>query len=173
MRTLLSALAIALAASACGQAQDKPQSGGMPILSAANTIEACYMDHEPDARREQCVGAYATACMDLNSEGSTTIGMIECLAEERDAWDVRLNARYAELQPLLHNDRGREALRDAQRAWIAYRDAECLFSSSRVAGGSIYNYIHTQCLNRITKSRVADFESYLNCQEDDLNCPVP
>ncbi len=80
--------------------------------------------------------------------GSTTVGMIYCLGEELDWWDARLNAAYQErLAQSRDADAGMadigatapsqaDALRDMQRAWIAYRDASCYYERSRWGGGT-------------------------------------
>ncbi|MGH6864756.1 MAG: lysozyme inhibitor LprI family protein [Methyloceanibacter sp.] len=44
----------------------------------------------------------------------------------------------------------------AQRAWIAFRDAECGFSSSGVAQGSDYPMVATPCREELTRDRVND-----------------
>ena len=60
-----------------------------------------------------------------------------------------------------------------QRAWIAFRDAECKFASSGVEGGSVQPMIHSGCLQGLTDARVTQLGSYLKCEEGDLSCPVP
>ncbi len=60
-----------------------------------------------------------------------------------------------------------------QRAWVAFRDAECDFQTSAVAGGSAAPMIHAMCLDSQTKRRIEDFKTYLNCEEGDMSCPVP
>ena len=54
-----------------------------------------------------------------------------------------------------------------------FRDAECGFAASGVAGGSAEPMVTAQCLARLTQSRNADFKAYLACPEGDLSCPLP
>jgi len=56
----------------------------------------------------------------------TTAGMVRCAEEALRAWDEEMNRAYRELQGRL-DPGGREALRTAQRAWLAWRDAEFRF----------------------------------------------
>jgi uncharacterized protein YecT (DUF1311 family) len=46
-----------------------------------------------------------------------------------------------------------DLLRKAQRAWIAFRDAECVYQNVENEGGSIYPMVYAGCLTRLTKLR--------------------
>jgi uncharacterized protein YecT (DUF1311 family) len=46
-----------------------------------------------------------------------------------------------------------DLVRKAQRAWIAFRDAECTYESAENEGGSIYPMVYSGCLTRLTKLR--------------------
>ena len=67
----------------------------------------------------------------------------------------------------------RKLLQESQRAWIAFRDAECKFSSSGVDGGSVYPMVHALCLQGLTDERIMQLGAYLKCEEGDMSCPVP
>lgn len=54
-----------------------------------------------------------------------------------------------------------EALRTAQRAWIAWRDAQCEYESYDVFGGTAQPMVGSACLARLTQDRVAFFKSVL------------
>lgn len=114
--------------------------------------------------------AHAEAC--ANAANQTTLN--ECASKAYQASDDTLNALYKQIRQRLKNDN--DTTRQfvaAQRAWVAFRDAECKFAASGVSGGSIYPMIYAECLDRLTKARVDDFKRYLACQEGDLSCPVP
>jgi uncharacterized protein YecT (DUF1311 family) len=64
------------------------------------------------------------------------------------------------------------ALTTAQRAWLAFRDAECAFVGSRTAGGSISATIVASCLAGLTDKRTDALKAYMDCPEGDLSCPV-
>lgn len=94
-----------------------------------------------------CVGRAAGACM-MTPGGDTTVGMLACLDGELAYWDARLNAAYAERIAVAQtqdaelrtlgsaNASVEESLRAAQRAWIAFRDASCLYEQAQWMGGT-------------------------------------
>jgi uncharacterized protein YecT (DUF1311 family) len=47
-----------------------------------------------------------------------------------------------------------EALRDAQRAWIRFRDAQCEFEAYEVFGGTMQPMVGSLCLARLTRERI-------------------
>ena len=123
-----------------------------------------------------CIGlvsapsAYAADC---ESPGSQT-EMTDCAQAAYKLTDAALNDHYNEIKDRVKRAPvTTEQLVTAQRAWLAFRDAECTFAASGVDGGSIYGYVHTTCLNRLTKQRVKQLEAYLECEEGDLACPTP
>lgn len=57
-----------------------------------------------------------------------------------------------------------EALRAAQRAWIAFRDAQCQFESYDAFGGTAQPMVGSLCLAQVTRDRVASFKLLLEDQ---------
>ncbi|AZD49704.1 lysozyme inhibitor LprI family protein [Pseudomonas chlororaphis] len=108
------------------------------------------------------------------ANATTQAAMNQCAAEQHQAADKELNTLYQRItQRLKDNPDGKKLLVSAQRAWVAFRDAECGFAASGVAGGSVYPLIYSNCTTDLTKARVEAFKTYLKCQEGDLSCPVP
>lgn len=100
--------------------------------------------------------------------------MNQCASQQHAAADKELNALYQQITSRLKsNPDSKNQLVGAQRAWVAFRDAECRFSASGVEGGSVYPLIYSNCTTELTKARVQTFKQYLKCQEGDLSCPVP
>ena len=61
----------------------------------------------------------------MSSEGgSTTYGMILCIASELKLQDAHLNSAYRKAQAGL-NARQKAKLEAAQKAWMAFRDVSC------------------------------------------------
>lgn len=88
--------------------------------------------------------------------------------------DAALNATFKKIGQRLSDDtEGRARFVKAQRAWIAFRDAECTFQSSGDDGGSAAPMVATACKATLTTQRTKQLKGYLNCQEGDLACPVP
>jgi uncharacterized protein YecT (DUF1311 family) len=117
--------------------------------------------------------ASPTATADCaNATDQTTLN--ECADAAFKKSDAELNALYKKIeQRLKDNDEARKLLVGAQRAWLTFRDADCGFSASRVAGGSLHPMTYATCLDDLTQRRTKDFEGYLTCEEGDTSCPVP
>ncbi|GLQ55439.1 lysozyme inhibitor LprI family protein [Devosia nitrariae] len=114
--------------------------------------------------------AQAQECEDAEDQATMTA----CAEQAYEASDAELNALYREIEARLGDDADtKELLVEAERAWLAFRDAECAFSSSGTAGGSVYPMIQAMCLDTQTQTRISELQDYLACEEGDLGCPVP
>lgn len=146
-RQSITAMASLVLVSACASAQKPSTAGQMDILSAQDTLEVC-LNRTADADRadqQTCIGEYSRACMTHRPDGETTQGMVRCSIEERDAWDVTLNASHIGLRQRYEGTSAAEGLRDAQRAWIDFRDADCAAEAAVFEGGTIAQIIHASC----------------------------
>jgi uncharacterized protein YecT (DUF1311 family) len=85
------------------------------------------------------------------------------------AADTEMNQIYQQLTAKL-SPAGKTALRDAQRAWLRYRDLECPFETMGTVGGSVHPMLVYMCQKRLTKAHIADLTTQLNCQEGDVAC---
>ncbi|TPK95192.1 lysozyme inhibitor LprI family protein [Mesorhizobium sp. B2-4-14] len=95
-----------------------------------------------------------------------------CAGEDYQAADARLNKAY---QDLIGSDDAddKRLLQAAQRAWIAFRDAECAHTTAASQGGSIHALEVSQCLTRLTNERIKQLAASANCQEGDASCASP
>jgi uncharacterized protein YecT (DUF1311 family) len=85
----------------------------------------------------------------------STVEMVECLKARTAEWDTRMTMAY---QKAL-KDAGpaqREQLRAAQRLWIQYRDANCLYYG--MGEGSIAGVDAGECLRSMTEARARELE---------------
>lgn len=115
----------------------------------------------------------ALAADDCN-DAQDNASLKQCVHDAYASSDAELNKQFSQIKNRLEdNADAAKQLVSAQRAWIAYRDAECDFASSGVEGGSIHSVIATQCRDSLTQKRIVDFNGYLSCEEGDLGCPVP
>lgn len=94
-------------------------------------------------------------CMDKS--GETTLGMKECIAEETNKQDKRLNSAYKKVLKSLSSKRQAQ-LKKAQRAWVAYRDAECEYLHDP-DGGTLAGVISANCYMDKTAQRATELES--------------
>lgn len=96
--------------------------------------------------------ANAVTQMDLN----------QCAQDEWEVADARLNEAYQQAMALLRDwdarlpadERGgADALRDAQRAWITFRDKACEAEGYAMKGGSAEPLVVFGCLRMLTRER--------------------
>lgn len=113
--------------------------------------------------------ALAEDCRDAATQTDMNI----CYSNAYRQRDAELNRVYGALRKGL-GDRSEEIglLVAAQRAWIAFRDAECAYSASSVSGGSLYPTVMAMCLDEVTHERIEKLKSYGECAEGDLDCPA-
>jgi uncharacterized protein YecT (DUF1311 family) len=92
---------------------------------------------------------------DQSCDGSTA-EMVDCLAVKTQRWDKRMTIAY---QQMMKNAAApqRDQLRAAQRLWIQYRDANCLYFG--MGDGSIARVDAAECLRRMTEARARELEN--------------
>ncbi|WP_348629901.1 lysozyme inhibitor LprI family protein [Mesorhizobium sp. M7D.F.Ca.US.004.03.1.1] len=119
------------------------------------------------------VGAARAADDCANAQDQAT--MDECAGKDFDAADKKLNEAYRQIEGRLKDNAGsKKLLVDAQRAWVAFRDAECSFQGGPPeTAGSVRPMVVANCQAGLTNLRLKDFQSYLHCEEGVLDCPVP
>lgn len=109
-----------------------------------------------------CIGTVFSDCVATAPEpDNSVVGWketdIHCGARELAAWDAILNRDYRLLIERVGNfhDQAPEALRNAQRAWIDYRDAECYWPSVFLRGNDLHHN-DVQCPLRQTAERAIE-----------------
>jgi uncharacterized protein YecT (DUF1311 family) len=123
----------------------------IPLLPAAAIGFAFGLGYVAPAVASDWYDAEYQSC---DQESTATI--VECLTQLHDKWDARLNAAYQTAMGQLDGDRADE-LRDVQRAWIAYRDANCLFY--RMGEGTIAAIEGNACMFGLTRDRALELET--------------
>ena len=84
-----------------------------------------------------------------------TFQMVECLKAKTAQWDKRMNIAYQQaLKDAVSAQR--EPLRTAQRLWIQYRDANCLYYG--MGEGTIARLDAGECMRRMTEARARELE---------------
>jgi uncharacterized protein YecT (DUF1311 family) len=91
---------------------------------------------------------------DGNCDGST-YQMVECLHKLTEKWDRRLNKAYQEALKDGPKEQ-REQLRKAQRLWVQFRDANCMFYA--LGEGSIARLDAGECMRGMTETRAKELE---------------
>ena len=102
------------------------------------------------------------------AEAVTTVEINWCGEQAWMAADGALNAAYADAIALAREidaegtGNSEETLREAQRAWVAFRDAACEAEAQPFSPGSIMGAITYGCLERLTLARTDDLVSYVD-----------
>lgn len=112
--------------------------------------------------------------MEATEGGYSTPVMAGCLDAEREYWDAQLNAAYGDLRARAQQfdadppidgmpprPSSMDALRDMQRAWIAYRDASCRYEELQWWGGTGASGANIGCQMRLTGEQALTLRSYL------------
>ncbi|HZZ36273.1 MAG TPA: lysozyme inhibitor LprI family protein [Caulobacteraceae bacterium] len=134
------------------------RAGLVAVLLSAMAGAAFAEDTAPAANAAEA--RYTTAyqkCLD-SPEGQSTAGMIGCIGAELEVQDARLNAQYRKAMADL-NPRQKARLQAAERAWLAYRDAECL-SYTDEDWGSLSRINANHCVLQMTVERLIALENY-------------
>lgn len=115
------------------------------------------------------VGAVTEARADNCDTLQTQSEITACFGDDEKAADSTLNKLY---QSLIHelSDADKQRLRDAQRAWISFRDKECTFRVAPYADGSVAPPLTASCVAALTAQRVVDLRQQMDCEEGDLSC---
>jgi uncharacterized protein YecT (DUF1311 family) len=91
---------------------------------------------------------------DQSCDGNT-FQMVECLKGKTAQWDKRLNVAYQKaLQDAVPAQR--DPLRAAQRLWVQYRDANCLYYG--LGEGTIARLDAGECMRSMTEARARELE---------------
>ena len=85
----------------------------------------------------------------------STYEIVDCLKAKTATWDKRMNTAY---QAVMKNaeSKQREQLRVAQRLWVQYRDANCLYYD--LGEGTIARIEAGECMRSMTEIRARELE---------------
>lgn len=85
-----------------------------------------------------------------------TVAMADCTSAEIDVQDAKLNAAYQQAMRGLEEG-PRQKLREAQRAWIKFRDTKC--ASEANSGGTVDILNSGGCILDATVRRTIELEA--------------
>ena len=102
-----------------------------------------------DTAYDKCVAA----------SGGVIPAIKACGAQQSQSNDGRLNQSYARVLRST-SARNQAGLRAAERAWIAFRDAECGFRYASEGGGQDASLVASQCRMELTSDRIRQLDAY-------------
>ena len=111
-----------------------------------------------------------------NETPISQLQMDRCADFEFHQSDARLNKVYGKVLQYMSDDSAKaksrndqaqvdyeqkamDSLKQAEHAWITYRDAQCNAAAQQYEGGSMSPMIYSQCLTTLTKQRVDALKS--------------
>lgn len=125
--------------------------------------------------------ATSPAPADPCANAATTLDINACLAGQMTAVETDLNRYYRAAVKRLHAEKDEaetQALPElikAQRAWLAYRDAECGAVGAYWSGGTIRGSMVLTCRLSVTRLRIfsiwRDWLTYMDSTPPDLPRP--
>ena len=95
-------------------------------------------------------------CDDAQSQADMNI----CWGNEYKKADAALNKTYQQLAAKLDDDE-KSQLKNAENAWLKYRDANCEFVADQYKGGSIRPMIAAICLADVTNNRTTELKNQI------------
>src|ERR1700742_2726654 len=114
----------------------------MVIAAMAAFLSPCAQAGDAGDPEESCDGS--------------TAEMVDCLAVKTARWDKRMTIAYQQAMKDAP-DKQREQLRTAQRLWIQYRDANCLYYG--LGEGTIARLDAGECMRSMTETRARELEN--------------
>lgn len=112
---------------------------------------------------------------ELNCEApATQIEMTSCARLDWEVADAQLNATWDEALAIAHDEDAFlessggdnrpafvDTLRNAQRAWISFRDSACEFRGFQARGGTMEAMLVNQCLGEMTRDRTKQLQDII------------
>jgi uncharacterized protein YecT (DUF1311 family) len=95
-------------------------------------------------------------CEDAQTQADMNI----CWGNEYKKADAALNQTYQQLAAML-DDEQKAQLKNAENAWIKYRDSNCEFVADQYKGGSIRPMIAAICLADVTHNRTTELKNQI------------
>ncbi|MGF6851219.1 lysozyme inhibitor LprI family protein [Paraburkholderia sp. CI3] len=112
---------------------------------------------------------YAHAGAGNCAQAGDQANMNACADRSFKEADRELNKVYQALMGHMSEPAMANLLR-AQRAWLAWRDAQCAFDTKNAQGGSAGFMAYSMCLTALTEAQTKHLAKQLNCPEGDITC---
>ncbi len=138
------------------------------VADDTGTITSC-LDAEHKANRDPhiCIGRVSDPCLE---KASDTTSMVACVDREVKIWDGLLNADYQSLLKVVPASAA-DSARQAQRAWIASRDADCKVPYDIYEGGTMARIDSVNCLLGHTGERVLQLRTWRSMAQPEEDKP--
>lgn len=88
----------------------------------------------------------------------TTVDLVSCTSRNLHYEDSKLNMSYKSLMKLLEN-KEKNQLKQAQLAWIKFKESSCKFSARHFQGSSMYAVEFNSCITNYTYDRRLELDN--------------
>ena len=114
------------------------------LIALAATAALAPAAHAADSDKPDC-------------DSGRTPDIVACAGIETARWDKRMNAAYQ--KALKEGEPPRqEQMRTAQRLWVQFRDANCLYFD--MGEGTIARIDAAECMRNMTETRARELEDF-------------
>jgi uncharacterized protein YecT (DUF1311 family) len=96
-----------------------------------------------------------------HANGQSQAEMNRTAAKDFEKADAELNRTCATLMAKIPDAEGKEKLKQSQRPWLAFRDAEAAFASDQARGGSLAPTIRYETMTELTHQRIKQLKVHL------------
>lgn len=97
----------------------------------------------------------------------TQLEINQCSFSSFQKLDVELNYLYRAQIKRVQGTPDESRLRVAQRAWLDYIKADCLYQNGPAEeSGSIFSYLQNVCMGEHYKQRILLLKEFVNCTQD-------
>ncbi|MCY4050997.1 MAG: lysozyme inhibitor LprI family protein [Gammaproteobacteria bacterium] len=120
-------------------------------------LDNCYQFHTTDKLLDQCTNRMSGPCIDIEGGGSD-VRMRDCILAETMVWEKYLNLEYEKTMAALKEWPGEydQALLEAQRAWTAFRHADCRLVDPIGHLGTYQRLLVAECYQTMTAERTLE-----------------
>jgi uncharacterized protein YecT (DUF1311 family) len=118
------------------------------LRTVVGVIAACALAGAADA------GPQADPCKTRANQ----LELTQCADRQSAKGDALLNQTHRKLLADL-DEQHRGLLQKAQRAWVAFRDADCALDASAVLGGSLYPMQVAECRAAMADARIKELQA--------------
>lgn len=98
--------------------------------------------------------------------------MNSCANQSYKISDQKLNKSYLLLLKKSKDLEYKNALKQAQRSWLKFRDDQCKLVALPTQNGSAHYMVYINCLAEKTDQRIDEIHHMLTCEEGDLSCAL-
>lgn len=99
-------------------------------------------------------------CPASKAQAETTLGLEGCAEKSILRTDGQIDAAAKTIFSLLGSDAARRHFVTAQRAWLVYRNADCVSESDKYAGGTLAGVVDAQCTEQRTARHLIDIRAF-------------